>query len=203
VCPASTLLTSQFPTHPPYALGQEREVKEAARADHTARRRENIGRKRDTQLSFPLLEHDSSICDMRGAADRIFPRKGKVPGREGTSNSVDDYEMRPGRATTSAFRSNQERVLCDAPTGRAARRLQSLINCDSGGRAYDIISNHRKPLRPTIGEAHATRMMHPSNLSLPRGAGTAPTLVGPVPDAHKVEWKPPSPTRSPSKMYLK
>ena len=87
--------------------------------------------------------------------------------------------------------------------GRAARRLQSLINCDSGGRAYDIISNHRKPLRPTIGEAHATRMMHPSNLSLPRGAGTAPTLVGPVPDAHKVEWKPPSPTRSPSKMYLK
>ena len=102
MCPASTLLTSQFPTHPPYALGQEREVKEAARADHAARRRENIGRKRDTQLSFPLLEHDSSICDMRGAADRIFPRKGKVPGREGTSNSVDDYEMRPGRATTSA-----------------------------------------------------------------------------------------------------
>ena len=46
-------------------------------------------------------------------------------------------------------------------------------------------------------------MLHPSNLSLPRGAGTAPTLVGPVPDAHKVEWKPPSPTRSPSKMYLK
>ena len=83
--------------------------------------------------------------------------------------------MRPGRATTSAFRSNQERVLCDAPTGRAARRLQSLINCDSGGRAYDIISNHRKPLRLTIGEAHATRMMHPSNLSPPRGAGTAPT----------------------------
>ena len=38
---------------------------------------ENIGRKRDTQLSFPLLEHDSSICDMRGAADRIFPRKGR------------------------------------------------------------------------------------------------------------------------------
>ena len=68
------------------------------------------------------------------------------------SDSVDDYEMRPGRATTSAFRSNQERVLCDAPTGRAARRLQSLINCDSGGRAYDIISNHRKPLRPTIGD---------------------------------------------------
>ena len=93
MCPASTLLTSQFPTHPPYALGQEREVKEAARADHAARRRENIGRKRDTQLSFPLLEHDSSICDMRGAADRIFPRKGKVPGREGTSNSVDDYEV--------------------------------------------------------------------------------------------------------------
>ena len=74
-----------------------------------------------------------------------------------------------------------KRVLCDAPTGRAARRLQSLINCDSGGRAYDIISNHRKPLRPTIGEAHATRMMHPSNLSLPRGAGTAPRSSAPFP----------------------
>ena len=64
-------------THPPYAPSDRSARSRKRRAPTTARRRENIGRKRDTQLSFPLLEHDSSICDMRGAADRIFPRGGE------------------------------------------------------------------------------------------------------------------------------
>ena len=67
--------------------------------------------------------------------------------------------------------------------------------------------------RAPVPSAYAhDRRAHPSNMSMPhsgvdnraahRGA-TAPTLFGPIPEAHTSSWQPASPLKSPSKSYMR
>ena len=105
--------------------------------------------------------------------------------------------------------------------GHSASRAAALNNAGTRGKAYDIISGVALPVPPTAaapgsalggGAAAYDRRAHPSNLSMPHSGtdmrpahrgGTAPTLIGPIPDAHKSSWQPPSPSKSPSKQYMR
>ena len=86
------------------------------------------------------------------------------------------------------------------------QRTNNLQNVATRGRTYDIISGASLTVKPSISLYEAPvhdRKAHPSNLSLPHRGGTAPTLIGPIPDAHVSSWQPPSPSKSPSKSYLR
>jgi len=111
--------------------------------------------------------------------------------------------MRPsGHVIENGFRSNQEKPLRGASTERAA----ALHNVNTRGKPYDIITGVTLPIQPlgTDPSAYAhDRRAHPSNISMPHRGGTAPTLIGPIPDAHMPSWQPPSPQKSPSKQYMR
>ena len=82
----------------------------------------------------------------------------------------------------------------------------SLHDVNAAGRTYDVISGMRTTVAPSSADYRpmdelADRKLHPSNLSLPRQIGTAPTLTA-VPVSHEISWKPASPPRSPSKRFL-
>ena len=176
---------------------------QARREEHAQRRHDNLAYKRDTQLPFALLTHNSRNTTQ----DRIFTRKKEVAGMSSYTPSANHFEVRP--ATTAmggGFRSNQEKPLKPHNAGRAQR----LHDVNSGGRGYDIISGmgtYIAPSAPSRGpmDAISDRRFHPSNQSMPRRSGTAPTLVGPIPDSHASSWKPNrshSPPRSPTRNFL-
>lgn len=111
--------------------------------------------------------------------------------------------MRPAVALPdSGFRSNQEKPLREPSAARAA----ALHNVGTRGKAYDIISGATlavQPLGIDPSPYSHDRRAHPSNISMPHRGGTAPTLIGPIPDAHMPSWQPPSPQKSPSKQYMR
>ena len=164
-------------------------------ADHQKARYDNLRLKRDTQLPYKLLSHDPSNT----SEEVMFPKKARVPNRQPYSSS---FEMRASGASPTAFRSNQEKPLrAGADEGRA----QQLHTRTTGGKPYDIITGARLAVEPSAidrGVLH-DRRSHPSNHSMPHRGGTAPTLVGPIPDAHKVSWKPPSPSKTGSQQYMR
>lgn len=174
-------------------------AEQARREDHARRRFENLRSKRDSQLPYKLLTHDSHST----THDRIFQRKLEVTAKPQVSQR--HFEMRPATTThLGGHRTNQEKPLRAGNPGRA-QRLHDVNAC---GRAYDIISGIRTPVAPSqpdrrpLDDPTFDRRLHPSNMSLPRRSGTAPTLIGPIPDAHTSSWKPTSPTRAPSKRFL-
>ena len=66
------------------------------------------------------------------------------------------------------------------------------------------VAGTSRPVEPSLrgpSGAH-DRRAHPSNMAMPTRAGTAPSLVGPTPDAHQMSWKPLSPTKGKSRAYL-
>ncbi len=176
---------------------------QAKREEHAKRRHDNLATKRDTQLPYPLLSHNSRNTTL----DRIFTRKKAVDGMSSYTPSTNHFEVRPATtAIMGGFRSNQEKPL----KPHNARRAQRLHDINSGGRGYDIISGMSTFIRPSDPssaplDAISDRRYHPSNQSMPRRSGTAPTLVGPIPDSHVSSWKPNrshSPPRSPTKSFL-
>ena len=101
-------------------------------------------------------------------------------------------------------------------------RTNNLVNIEQRGKTYDIITGARLPTQPTDPYTSAyshDRRAHPSNVALAHpGFGeaqanfglsdrgkTAPTLIGPIPDAHKPSWQPPSPIsgKSPSRQFVR
>ena len=97
----------------------------------------------------------------------------------------------------------------------SASRTATLHNVNTRGKGYDIISGVALPVQPRGLEPSAyahDRRAHPSNMSMPHSGvdlraahrgGTAPTLIGPIPDAHTSTWQPASPTRAPSQNYMR
>ena len=131
----------------------------------------------------------------------------QVAGMSSYTPSGNHFEVRPATSTImGGFRPNQEKPLRPHNVGRAQR----LHDVNSGGRAYDIISGMGTYIAPSAPDtrpmdAMSDRRFHPSNVSMPRRSGTAPTLIGPIPDSHVSSWKPNrshSPTRSPTKNFL-
>lgn len=166
-----------------------RTAKETSRATHAEARLGYLEERRKTPLPYAMLAHHSTHLD-----SPIFQRKGRVRGCTAGHMSSRHYELRPSAATTAntAFRSNQEVNLAERPAGRT----QNLLDVLSGGRRHDIISGHRMPLEPTSVPHNAfDRRAHPSNMAMPARSGTAPTLVGPIPDSHQTVWRPPSPKK--------
>lgn len=172
-------------------------AREEAHADHARRRAENLSTKSNTQLSHNFMHFDPKSS----AVERMFTSKGAVAGYSAQSRELSHYELRPSRGDReTAFRSNQEKPLRDPAA--ADRRTQNLVNALSNGRDWDVISGVRPPLCPSIPPRDISRRAHESNFAMPLRVGTAPTLVGPIPDAHRPLWKPPSPQKSPSAAYL-
>lgn len=182
-------------------------AEQTKRATHAMHRLENIKSKRDSQLPYRLLTHDSQNT----TSDHFLQRKKVVPGHSSFMQSHEKasphhFEMRPVTSDVpyqGGFRSNQEKVL----KPHNAPRAQRLHDVNSRGRAYDIISGVRTPVAPSRPDRQpddelTDRALHPSNLAMPRRVGTAPTLIGPIPDGHASVWKPASPPRSPSKKFL-
>ena len=198
---------------------QDRQTREQEKTGWLARRDirfENISSRRDSQLGYRLLTHDHANTTVEG----LFPRKAKSAlGLHGAPTNAADpagnFEMRPhgARVLENGFRSNQEKPMKEA----SADRAQTLHNVNTRGKGYDIISGVALPVQPTgwASSAYAhDRRAHPSNLSMPHSGvdvraahrgGTAPTLIGPIPDAHQSSWQPPSPTRaaSTSQTYMR
>jgi len=166
----------------------------ASAAEHSAGRRDNLARRRDSQLAAPLLEHDPHDTTQA----RLFPRLGKVDS-EAARRCEHHHVLRPATTGAASFRSNQETPL--AP--QRAARTENLNNLDAGGRHYDIISGLARPTPPTRAPhaARIDRRAHPSNHTLPQAGGTAPTLVGPLPSAHITFWSPPSPRKAAAAYY--
>ena len=98
-------------------------------------------------------------------------------------------------------------------------RAAALHNAGTRGKTYDIISGvlvtnpSQPPGAPTLpAPALFDRRAHPSNISMPHSGvhtggpahrgSTAPTLIGPIPDAHMATWQPSSPAKSPSKAFF-
>jgi len=187
----------------------------AAKHDKIAfERHENIASKRDTQLDYQLLTHDHRTT----AEDKMFTKKAPsalgIRGDPTISDPTASYGMRPQATTFKefGFRSNQEHPLREPQP----ERTQRLHNVNTRGKPYDIISGVALPVRPTAADTtlyEHDRRAHPSNVAVPhtgemaasRRGFTAPTLIGPVPDAHQSSWQPPSPTRggSTSKSYMR
>ena len=149
--------------------------------------------RRTTPLPYAMLAHHSTHFD-----SPLFQRKGRVNGCAAGHTSSRHYELRPSSTSTAstAFRSNQELNARDGGEGPATR-TQKLLDIGAGGRRHDIISGVRLPCEPShVADAGAPdRRAHPSNMAMPRTMGTGMTLIGPIPDAHKAEWKPPSPKK--------
>ena len=200
-----------------YAQNRDARLSKHAKwAEGAARRYENIAMKRDSQLDYKLMTHDPKST----AEDHMFPRKAKSTlGPRGDPTSEVDpmgtFVMRPAGAKVpeNAFRSNQEKPLRQPSMDRS----MSLLNTATRGKGYDIISGVALPIQPgvpaNVESAGAwDRRAHPSNLSMPHSGvgmgpanrgGTAPTLIGPIPDAHASLWKPTSPSKSPSKQFMR
>ena len=182
---------------------QNRETEDARKTQQAQQRFENIAVRRDSQLDYRLLTHDHKNMSQ----DHLFPRKAtSTIGVRGDPTSSEDkgtFEMRPsGVVAENGFRSNQEKPLRGANAGRASY----LHNVGTRGKPYDIISGVSLPIQPAGIDPSAyvhDRRAHPSNISMPHRGGTAPTLIGPIPDAHKPSWQPPSPQKSPSKQYMR
>ena len=182
---------------------QRREDNMATRDAQRSMRFDNISQRRDTQLDYRLLTHDHT----NKAVDVMFPRKATSSlGISGGLSKADDpaanYELRPSGAGASdgGFRSNAEKPLKPANAARAAH----LHNIGTRGKPYDLLSGATLSVLPTGSEWETQpRRMHPSNLAIPHRGGTAPTLVGPIPDSHASSWQPPSPQKSPSRQYMK
>ena len=191
-----------------YAQDRQKRESEAARsAAQNAQRFENISMRRDSQLDYTLLTHDHTNT----ANDSLFPRKasssiGIRGAPTGDTDAKGNFGMRPsGNVAEYGFRSNQEKPLRDASAARAA----ALHNVGTRGKPYDIITGVTLPIQPLGIDPSAyshDRRAHPSNISMPHRGGTAPTLIGPIPDAHTSSWQPASPNRhttSPSKQYMR
>ncbi len=187
-----------------------REAKAAKAEQGAAARFAHLSERRDSQLDYRLLTHDSHTT----AVDKMFTHKaGSALGIRGDPTVNDpaaSYNLRPQESGIHeyGFRSNQEQRLREP----VAARTDRLHNIHTRGKPYDIISGVALPVRPTAADSTAydhDRRAHPSNIAVPhtgdqqhRG-GTAPTLIGPIPDAHQSSWQPPSPTRHGSKAYMR
>jgi len=175
------------------------------RASHAARRFDNIATKRESQIDYRLISHEGAPNNQMREA--IFQRKAVsslgLRGAPTGDHPTGNYELRPaGKAADGGFRSNQEKPLREPRVGR----VNALNNVSTGGKPYDIISGITLPVPPSGNEPspyQRDRRAHPSNLSIPHRGGTAPTLIGPIPDAHKPSWQPPSPTKAASKSYMR
>jgi len=172
------------------------EAADAAAAAHARARHENLRAKRDTQLAYPMLDHDPANT----TTERLFQGKARTgAARDQTRPSENHFVVGPAGAPKHAYRSNQEQPL--RPPN--SRRADAIVNASTGGRDYNIISGVPLAAKPTAAPPSGIdRRAHPSNLSLPLRAGTAPTLVGPIPNAHTQHWQPASPQKSPSKRYM-
>jgi len=171
---------------------------ESAKAQHAFGRHEQLRVKRETQLPYNFMHHEPANTHN----EPLFQRKTATE-HSASDRELNHYEMRPfGKTVDLGFRSNQEK-----PLERVAsmQRRESLLAASTGGKAFNIISGSQAPIVPAgAPSAHfMDRRAHPSNLSMPKSAGTNATLVGPIPDAHRSEWKPSSPNRSPSKAYMR
>lgn len=188
-----------------YEADRNRRESEAARkAGSAAQRFENISTRRDSQLDYRLLTHDHK----NSTVDPMFPRKAASSiGVRGAPTSATDahgnYNLRPsGFVPEFGFRSNQEQPNRAPSAARAA----TLHNVGTRGKPYDIITGVTLPIQPLGLDPSLfsqDRRAHPSNISMPHRGGTAPTLIGPIPDAHASSWQPPSPQKSPSRQYMK
>jgi hypothetical protein len=199
-----------------YESDRMRRESQAVKRDEGARARfENIASKRDSKLDYRLVTHDS----YNTSSDPLFPRKASSSlGLRGDPTASTDpygtFEMRPagGRVQENAFRSNQERPLREASAARAG----ALHASGTRGKTYDIISGVALPMQPSMPRgmesAAFDRRAHPSNMSMPHAGGdmraahrgaTAPTLIGPIPDAHAPSWQPASPIKSTSKGFMR
>ncbi|KOO26438.1 hypothetical protein Ctob_004641 [Chrysochromulina tobinii] len=195
---------------------ERREVKAIKDFNNAVTRFENLAERRDTQLDYQLLTHDSHST----AVDKMFTHKASsalgIRGEPTISDPSSSYNLRPSEngIRDLPFRSNQEQRLREMNPARTER----LHNIGTRGKPYDIISGVALPVRPTAADStmfEHDRRAHPSNLAVPhegvfggfsttaRTRGfTAPTLSGPIPDAHQSTWQPPSPTRAGSKVYM-
>lgn len=178
---------------------------EAARKSMSdAQRFENLSQRRDSQLDYRLLTHDHK----NQSVDPMFPRKAHSSlGVKGAptdpASAHGNFVMRPsGFVKEHGFRSNQEQPNREPSAARAA----TLHNVGTRGKPYDIITGVALPIQPLGVDPSAyahDRRAHPSNISMPHRGGTAPTLIGPIPDAHLSSWQPPSPTKAPSQQYMR
>ena len=195
---------------------ERREVKAIKDFNNAVTRFENLAERRDTQLDYQLLTHDSHST----AVDKMFTHKASsalgIRGEPTINDPSSSYNLRPREngIRELPFRSNQEQRLREMNPARTER----LHNIGTRGKPYDIISGVALPVRPTATDStmfEHDRRAHPSNLAVPhegvfggystaaRTRGfTAPTLSGPIPDAHQSMWQPPSPTRAGSKVYM-
>ena len=195
---------------------QDRRTREGDKmvsSDVARRRFDNISARRDSQLDYKLLTHDHA----NSAKEALFPRKAPSSlGLRGAPTSTADpmgtFEMRPAgsRVQENGFRSNQEKPMRQPSASRAG----ALHSAGTRGKGYDIISGASLPVQPGAAPPMHyphDRRAHPSNLSMPHSGvdmraahrgGTAPTLIGPIPDAHMPSWQPASPVKSPTRRYF-
>jgi len=187
-----------------------REAKTAKAEQGKAARFAHLASRRDSQVGYKLLTHDPGSM----AEDKMFTHKADsvlgIRGDPTVSDPAASYYLRPQGPTVAeyAYRSNQERPLRDP----VAARTERLHNVNTRGKPYDIISGVALPVRPTAADStqfQHDRRAHPSNLAVPhtgdimhRG-GTAPTLIGPIPDAHQSSWQPPSPSKAGTNTYMR
>lgn len=175
----------------------------------------------DSQQSAPHLKEERRIFQGKKQVDHRAPAPGpfeRAAGLQSVSKnrghmssftlSGNDFEVRPASVCAGdlkkegGFRSNAEKPL----KPHNPHRAQRLHDVNAAGRTYDVISGMRTTVAPSSADYRpmdelADRKLHPSNLSLPRQIGTAPTLTA-VPVSHEISWKPASPPRSPSKRFL-
>jgi len=178
---------------------EKKKIVENKHLQHAKGRHDHLALRRETQLPYNFMHHDHT----NKTEDHMFPQKAKTP-HSASDRELLHYEMRPvGKITDAGYRSNQEK-----PLERSTSELRTthLLQSSTGGKDYNIISGAQATLMPAAGAPSAAfvdRRAHPSNLSMPKRAGTSSTLIGPIPDAHKSQWKPPSPVKSPSKAYFR
>ena len=177
---------------------EKKKVVEAAKAKHAIGRHDNLAKHRETQLPYNFMHHEPTNT----TKELLFPRKAKTT-HSASDRELSHYEMRPlGHTTDGGFRSNQEKPL---ERGTSEVRSQMLLGASTGNKPFNIISGVEATVKPAgAPTSHfVDRRAHPSNLAMPRSTGHGNTLVGPIPEAHKSEWKPPSPNKSPSNAYMR
>jgi len=174
---------------------QERTSAHEVKSRHSEGRETRLKECRETNLSYPMLSHDSHGTYQ----NKLFQHKARAELEP--HGTTQHYVLTPSSPLRTAFRSNQE-LPATAPS---QKRTQQLIDSLSGGRNYDIISGKKVDFAPSKTRATdviSDRRAHPSHIILPRTAGTSPALFGPPVAEHQDKWTASVRQKSASQVFL-